>query len=120
PTDAEVGFLEAGGHSLMAARLVGLLLAHYGVRLPLRELLRTNMSLTDLRAWLDVTGSAAPDVPAPEAPPSAALSPQQHGLWVWSRLFPDCPAYNVTAVLDLDRRVDVARLERAVNALVRG
>ena len=116
PADAEVGFLDAGGHSLTAARLAGLVLHHYGVRLPLRELLRTNMSLTGLRSWLDTAVSA--ETP-PAVPARTALSPQQHGLWVWSRLFPKCPAYNVTAVLALDRRVDVPRLERAVDALVR-
>jgi amino acid adenylation domain-containing protein len=119
PANADVGFLDAGGHSLMAARLVGLVLSHYGVRLPLRELFRTNMSLTGLRTWLDTVAPAPLGAEAPTASASTALFPQQHGLWVWSRLFPKCPAYNVTAVLDLDRRVDVARLERAVNALVR-
>lgn len=119
PANADVGFLDAGGHSLMAARLVGLVLSHYGVRLPLRELFRINMSLTGLRTWLDTAAPAPLSAAPPMAPASTALSPQQHGLWVWSRLFPKCPAYNVTAVLDLDRRVDVARLERAVNALVR-
>jgi len=117
PASADIGFLDAGGHSLTAARLVGMILTHYGVRLPLRDLLLTNMSLADLRSWLK---TAAPtDSAMPVAPASTALSPQQHGLWVWSRLFPNCPAYNVTAVLDLDRSVDVPRLEHTVNALVR-
>ncbi len=119
PADPGTGFLDAGGHSLMAARLVGLVRSRYGARLPLRELLRDNMSLTGLRRWLTAavppSGAAGPQVGRPEA----AVSAQQHGLWVWSRLFPRCPAYNVTAVLDLDRRVDVRRLESAVNALVR-
>ncbi len=119
PADASLGFLDAGGHSLTAVRLVGLVLARCGVRLPLRELLRANMSLADLRAFLATTVPAEADAQVDAVPADAALSPQQHGLWVWSRLFPDCPAYNVTAVLELDRHVDVSRLERAVNALIR-
>lgn len=115
PATPGTGFLDAGGHSLAAARLVGLTLVHYGARLPLRELLRANMSLAGLRTWLSGATQAPPDT-AIAAP--AALSPQQHGLWVWSRLFPNCPAYNVTAVLKLDRHVDISRLERAANTVV--
>jgi amino acid adenylation domain-containing protein len=119
PSSTDVGFLDSGGHSLTAVRLAGLVLSRYGARLPLRELLRGNMSLAELRGWLATAERGSSERAEARERAGTALTPQQHGLWVWSRLFPQCPAYNVTAVLDLDRRVDVERLERAVSAVVR-
>ena len=120
---AGTGFLAAGGHSLAAARLAGLIERHRGLRLPLRALLRDDMSLTDLRQWLvrppreARTGSGAGDSPAAV---SAVLSPHQHGLWVWSQMFADYPAYNVTAVLEVDGVLDRDRLWNALDHVVRG
>jgi amino acid adenylation domain-containing protein len=119
PGGDDVGFLDAGGHSLTAVRLVGLVDSRYGVRLPLLELLHHGMSLDGLRAWLAGTSPRTPGGDTPDERSGVALSSQQHGLWVWSRLFPDCPAYNVTAVLRLDRSVNQLRLENAVAAVVR-
>lgn len=124
PARPETGFLDAGGHSLTAARLAGLVLREYGVRLPLRRLLLDNMSQNDLRSWLSTAtqrDAIAPHRAAArrETPRRDTISSRQRSLWLWSQIFPGCPAYNVTAVLELDRRVDVARLQGAVNALVR-
>ncbi len=126
PAGEDTGFLDAGGHSLAAARLAAGVLERYGVRLPLAEIITANLSLAGLRARL----AGVPETRVPETGPTAGgtseqqpgpgqLSPQQHGLWVWSRLHPDCPAYNVRAALRLDGRADPARLDRAVGALVR-
>lgn len=164
-SDEAAGFLDAGGHSLAAARLAAAILERHGVRLSLADIVTGNLSLATLRSRLAAAGRDDEDDPAPGPPDAesvdggqaaggdvapgqagaladraaasgpaparsaeaseahgasraAALSPQQHGQWVWSRLHPDCPAYNVRASLALDTPLDLGRLERAVRALV--
>ncbi|HEY1620390.1 MAG TPA: amino acid adenylation domain-containing protein, partial [Streptosporangiaceae bacterium] len=126
PASEDTGFLDAGGHSLAAARLAAGVLERYGVRLPLAEIITGNLSLAGLRARLAGVPEAGPAAggtseqrPRPQQASPRQLSPQQHGLWVWSRLHPDCPAYNVRAALALDGRADPGRLRRAVEGLVR-
>jgi hypothetical protein len=95
PGRPETGFLDAGGHSLTAARLAGLVLREYGVRLPLRRLLLDNMSQNDLRSWLSTAtqrDAIAPHRAAArqETPRRDTVSSRQRGLWLWSQIFPGC------------------------------
>ncbi|MFV0133848.1 amino acid adenylation domain-containing protein [Streptomyces sp. HMX87] len=114
PPDEGTGFLEAGGHSLAAARLIALIERRCGIRLPLATILRQNISLAALR-MLVAGGDGGPQHSAtPEAavrPP--ALSPQQRRLWIHQQVFPDSPAYNVVGLLETDGPLDPAALQRA-------
>lgn len=110
--DERTGFLDAGGHSLAAARLAGRVLGRWGVRVRLSQLLRDNVSLAQLRELVGdapVVRAPGPVVRAERAP----ISPEQRRLWMWSRIFPDNPAYNVVGVLDVAGPVDAERLRAA-------
>ncbi|MFJ4565442.1 amino acid adenylation domain-containing protein [Streptomyces caelestis] len=118
PDDERLGFLDAGGHSLAAARLAGRILGRWGVRLPLSVFLRDNISLADLRARLPDT-APRPARPAPRQPgTSGPASPEQRRLWLWQQVFPDLPAYNVVGVLDVRGALDGHALRAACTDLI--
>ncbi|WP_079001120.1 non-ribosomal peptide synthetase [Streptomyces sp. AS58] len=118
-SDATASFLDSGGHSLSAARLAGVLQEQYGIRVPLGEILGGAFSLARLRALIArARPGVATDAAADRDIELTSLPPHQRGLWTWSRLFPDCPAYNVRASLGLDGPVEVPALERALRLLV--
>ncbi|MEW2619317.1 amino acid adenylation domain-containing protein [Streptomyces sp. NPDC048106] len=116
PEDEGVGFLDAGGHSLAAARLAGRILGRWGVRLPLSVFLRDNVSLAGLRARLPGTARvrAVPRGPGGDGP----ASPEQRRLWLWQQVFPGCPAYNVVGVLRVSGALDPDVLRAACADLI--
>ncbi|MEU9851944.1 amino acid adenylation domain-containing protein [Streptomyces sp. NPDC047974] len=117
--DGAAGFLDAGGHSLAAARLAGRILGRWAVRLPLSVFLRDNVSLEGLRARI-------PETPPPRSPKRAVrasgdtlpVSPEQRRLWLWQQVHPRSPAYNVVGVLHVAGRIDPAALREACADLV--
>ncbi|MEU3420818.1 amino acid adenylation domain-containing protein [Streptomyces murinus] len=119
PDDEGRGFLDAGGHSLAAARLAGRILGRWGVRLPLSVFLRDNVSLAGLRARLPETAPerARPALPRPGGGDGPA-APEQRRLWLWQQVFPDCPAYNVVGVLRVRGALDPVVLRAACGDLV--
>ncbi|RZU51658.1 amino acid adenylation domain-containing protein [Krasilnikovia cinnamomea] len=119
-TDESRSFVADGGHSLAAVRLAGGVFARWGVRVPVRALLWEGLSLAGLRRLL-------PAVPVAETRPvprradrsRAPASTQQRSLWLWTRLFPTSPAYNVVGVLDIAGVLDVDAVRRADAVLTR-
>ncbi|MER6329687.1 amino acid adenylation domain-containing protein [Streptomyces sp. NPDC001034] len=116
PEDEHRGFLDAGGHSLAAARLAGRVLGRWGVRLPLSVFLRDNVSLAELRDRLPgtVRERALSRRPGGDGP----ASPEQRRLWLWQQVFPDCPAYNVVGVLRVRGALDPDTLRAACGDLI--
>ena len=118
-------FLAAGGHSLAAARLIARLAGELGAEVPMSAILRDDPCFADLVAL--VSGQAGAEVavePEPAAAGagdepvrSAALPPTMRRIWTWHRLHPDSPAYNVVRVIELDGRVQPARLRAAMDDL---
>ncbi|MER7169887.1 AMP-binding protein [Streptomyces mesophilus] len=122
-TDPEAGFLEAGGHSVLAARLIARIGTELDATLGLAALIRDNPSLNDLVALVEQAAHgpapAGPRPPAPETtaghhPVSAPISPAMRRVWTWHRIHPDSPAYNVVRVLTLDAQVRPAPLRAAL------
>ncbi|MFD7136156.1 amino acid adenylation domain-containing protein [Streptomyces sp. NPDC059894] len=113
PPDEDTGFLEAGGHSLAAVRLIAAVERRWGIRPSLATILRRNISLAGLRALVpaDEGGPLPSAAPGPAGPP--ALSPQQRRLWIHQQMFPDSPAYNVVGLLEVQGLLDAAALQRA-------
>ncbi|MEU4982760.1 amino acid adenylation domain-containing protein [Streptomyces sp. NPDC021969] len=114
PPDEDTGFLEAGGHSLAAVRLIAAVERRWGIRPSLATILRRNISLAGLRALVPANGGDPDpsDAPHPAAGPPA-LSPQQRRLWIHQQMFPDSPAYNVVGLLEVEGLLDAAALQRA-------
>ncbi|MFG2652943.1 amino acid adenylation domain-containing protein [Streptomyces sp. NPDC048436] len=119
----ELGFLSAGGHSLLAVRVLGRVHAELGAELPLSLLLKEDASLAGVRAALrDSTPSAGPGaLPAVPAAPGdpVPLPPEPRAVWLLSRLYdPAAAAYNVVAALILRGRVEPALLAAALDDVV--
>ncbi|MFF4505303.1 AMP-binding protein [Streptomyces sp. NPDC001401] len=125
-TGPDAGFLEAGGHSVLAARLVARIGTELSATISLAALIRDNPSLTDLVALVEqarhepaaaATAAPRPSVPETTAgrePESEPLSPAMRRIWTWHQLYPDSPAYNVVRVLTLDAQVQPVPLRAAL------
>jgi amino acid adenylation domain-containing protein len=120
---AEDDFFASGGHSLLAARLVGLLREALGVDLSLAAffadptpggLVREIDSLLAAGRLRD----REEDVPAARRLRSAPLSYGQERLWLVERLHPGQGSYTLSVSLDLSPPVDPNLLQRALGRLV--
>lgn len=122
-TGPDVGFLEAGGHSVLAARLIARIGAELDATLSLPTLISDSPSLTGLVALVEQarhnpapvgTRPPVPETTADDHPESAPISPAMRRIWTWHQLHPDSPAYNVVRVLTLDAQVQPAPLRAAL------
>ncbi|MFF6806013.1 condensation domain-containing protein [Streptomyces sp. NPDC012616] len=118
-----LAFIPAGGNSLRAARLVGLLERRCGVTVPLPLLLTGDGTVTALREHVRGATAAAPaavaaDDPLAAAAPTSPMALEQRRLWLLQRLHPHSGAYNVVAPLRLTGELDLASLQRALNNVV--
>ncbi|TWB10729.1 amino acid adenylation domain-containing protein [Nitrospirillum amazonense] len=115
-------FFAAGGHSLLAARLVARLRRLGWDGLALRTVFEAPV-LRQLAARLDADTatdgvSALPTLrPVPRIGP-LPLSPAQQRLWLLDRLTGGDAAYSMAATLDLRGDLDVQALEDALNAVI--
>ncbi|MDZ5650800.1 non-ribosomal peptide synthetase [Nitrospirillum sp. BR 11828] len=115
-------FFAAGGHSLLAARLVARLRRMGWDGLALRTVFEAP-TLRRLAARLDA-GTATDGVgalpalrPVPRMGP-LPLSPAQQRLWLVDRLTGGDAAYNMAATLDLRGDLNAQALETALNAVI--
>ncbi len=112
-------FLDLGGHSLKATRIVARLRQALAADLSVRSLLDrpTIAQLAELLAAGAAQGEPEPPlVPAAptEAPP---LSFAQQRFWFLDQLAPGNPAHHIPLALRLSGALDRAALERSLNAL---
>ncbi|WP_437325952.1 non-ribosomal peptide synthase/polyketide synthase [Sorangium sp. So ce381] len=116
-------FFEIGGNSLLATRVIARVRAAFQVELPLRSVFdhptaaRLASAVDDaVRQRQGVT--LPPITPQPEdgAPP---LSFSQQRLWFLAQLEPTAASYNIPAAVRLVGPLDVDRLQRAFEAVVR-
>ncbi|WP_191095005.1 non-ribosomal peptide synthetase [Streptomyces kanamyceticus] len=137
---ADTGFFDAGGHSLLAMRLVGRVRADLGAELTVRDVFEAPTPVTLARrvdaALADVAdggtqggagdGAApAPVLPSPRPPlrrtPRPArlpLSPAQHRLWFLDRLAGPNSTYNEPMAFRLTGALDVPALRSALRDVV--
>jgi len=113
-TDRRVGFLEMGGHSLLAIKAVNRLAEQTGVRLAMRDFYAAP-SLADLARLIDASRPpAAGDIPP--APP-AEVHPTSHSqqrLYLLHQLEGGSGAYNMAFAFRCDGRLDLAALGLAL------
>ncbi|WP_320068798.1 non-ribosomal peptide synthetase [Micromonospora sp. RTGN7] len=122
PVDERAGFVAAGGSSLIAIRLIHAVREATGVQLSVGWFLEEDVSLARLREIVTASAGTAPAAPGPDtAAPrgTSPLAPEQRRLWLLGRLYPDSPAYNVTAVVRFAGAIDAAALRQALEATVR-
>ncbi|RKI51412.1 amino acid adenylation domain-containing protein, partial [Corallococcus sp. AB049A] len=111
-------FFELGGHSLLATQVASRIRAGFGVELPLRELFESATLDALARRLERATRSAAPPlVPVSREQPLPPSFAQQR-LWFIDQLEPGSPLYNVPLAVRLEGALDVAVLQRALDALV--
>ncbi len=114
---ATANFFELGMHSLLAARLAGLLVGACGKRVGPADLF-AHPSVAELAAWLEQHAVLAlpPIDPCPlERGQVMALSPAQERIWFIHRLDPGEVVYNVATGNLLEGRLAPEALERAAN-----
>ena len=116
-------FFDMGGHSLLATRVVARLRAHLHAELPLRKLFesRTIAALAkDIEILRrDRSGIALPAIVPARRAAHAPLSFAQRRLWFLHKLHPQLTAYNMPAAYRIQGPLQLAFLERALNALIR-
>jgi amino acid adenylation domain-containing protein len=106
-------FFRAGGHSLAAAKLAGLVRSRLGRALELRAL----FAAPNVRAL--AASLAHDDAPAPARiarDGDLALSPAQRRLWFLQQLDTTSAAYNMPGAWHIDGELDVAALHAAFAA----
>ncbi|MCP2163254.1 non-ribosomal peptide synthase/polyketide synthase [Goodfellowiella coeruleoviolacea] len=105
-------FFAAGGHSLLAARLVGRVRAELGAELPLRQVFDTP-TVRELAALVADAGTARPALRPAARPEPLPLSFAQHRLWLVDRLTGGS-SYTVPIAVTLRGPLDPAALRQAV------
>jgi amino acid adenylation domain-containing protein len=113
-------FFALGGHSLTAARLAARIEAAFGRPFALRAALAAP-TLAGMARAIEAarpSPSALPPLAAPEPGERVPLSPAQHGLWQFERLYPGTAVYNMPAAIDLEGDLDAAALGRALDLLL--
>jgi amino acid adenylation domain-containing protein len=115
-------FFEAGGHSLLAMRVLARVQQAFSVELPLRQLFETPR-LADLARAIDAVRSTSPEPPRPIQPAARTddlrLSFAQQRLWFLDRWQPGSSLYHIPTLMRLRGRLDVMALERSFEEIVR-
>ncbi|HKY27506.1 MAG TPA: amino acid adenylation domain-containing protein, partial [Pyrinomonadaceae bacterium] len=112
-------FFEAGGHSLLAARLASRIRHTFGVEISLKSVFESPTIASQAQLI-----TASPQV-EPETLPNVTdeasfpLSYSQQRLWFLQSLEPDSPAYNLPGAIRLTGQLQPEVLKRSLNEIVR-
>ncbi|MEN3288877.1 MAG: hypothetical protein V7634_3177, partial [Bradyrhizobium sp.] len=122
PPGIDDNFFASGGHSLIAAQLMGRLNAALNTHLPLRALFEapTIRLLAERvsQAQREEIGFVAPPLTGQPRPARLPLSYAQEQLWVLDQVGLAGTAYNMAGALRLDGPLDKDALERSIMAIV--
>ncbi len=115
----ETGFFEAGGHSLLATQVVSRLRDRLGIEIPLRDLFETPTAAGLARRIETAFAPEAPPIrPVPRQGPPL-LSFAQERLWFLDQLDAGRSPWNLATAVRFQGRLDLARLEAALNEVAR-
>ncbi len=112
-------FFGLGGHSLLLARVTSRIRESFNVDLPMRVLFEAP-TIATLAERVETTTRAAEDVPAISASRERVptLSFAQERLWFFDQFEPDSGAYNIPRMFRLQGPLDLAALQKSVDAIV--
>jgi amino acid adenylation domain-containing protein len=115
-------FFAAGGHSLLATQVISRMRQMFGVELPVRAMFEAP-TVAGLAGRIEAALSAEHHLELPPLTRVARgarmpLSFAQQRLWFLDQLDPGNPLYNIPCTLRADFALDLAALERSLNALV--
>ncbi len=111
-------FFDLGGHSLKAARLIGVVQKDFGVRLDLKDIF-THLSLKEMAIRVgEIKKKAFVSIPVSPKMESYPLTDGQRRMWIVDQASPGNTAYNVPFALKVQGRLDLEVLEKALDAVV--
>ncbi|HEU4596976.1 MAG TPA: amino acid adenylation domain-containing protein, partial [Pyrinomonadaceae bacterium] len=115
-------FFEAGGHSLVATRLVSRVREAFGVEVPLRAVFMhptvEGLALLVEQAMSEAAPEGPPLVPVPRTQ-TMPLSFAQQRLWFFDQFARHTSLYNLAAAIQLHGELDPSALEQGFNQIVR-
>ncbi len=112
-------FFNLGGHSLLATQIISRIRYILSIELPLRSLFDSpTIAALAKEIEANTTAEQIPDITSVEKPEHIPLSFAQNRLWFLDQLRPGT-LYNVPMAFNLQKNVDVASLEKALNALIK-
>lgn len=114
----EDNFFELGGHSLKATQLASRVLKEFERELPIKVIFNTPR-IRELARYITGTEASIYDsIAAAESRETYPLSPAQKRLYIVNQLEGNTVSYNMPGMLAITGELDVARLERAFQALI--
>uniref|UniRef100_UPI0035662B7D amino acid adenylation domain-containing protein n=1 Tax=Immundisolibacter sp. TaxID=1934948 RepID=UPI0035662B7D len=114
-------FFELGGHSLAASRVAARVREELGASLSLRSLFQAP-TIAELARQVIASEGAQPTLPTIAVVDRAGVLPLSHAqrrLWFLQQLEPQSSAYNMPVALRLGGALDVPRLSRSIEAIIR-
>ncbi|MBW4490246.1 MAG: amino acid adenylation domain-containing protein [Trichocoleus desertorum ATA4-8-CV12] len=123
PIGIHDNFFELGGHSLLATQVMSRIREAFEVELPLRCLFESptvaDLAATITQAIAQQTGDSQPKLqPVDRDTAPLPLSLSQQRLWFLNQLEPNSSAYHLSAALRFTGDLNVAILERSLNAIL--
>lgn len=112
-------FFGLGGHSLLLARIAARIREAFNIDLSLRVLFEAS-TIAELAKRVETATHITEDAPLLRVARDGAptLSFAQERLWFFDQLEPDSGAYNIPRMLRLRGPLDVAALQKSVDAIV--
>lgn len=122
---AETDFLQLGGDSLLAARIIMKLGKMLNIRIPLSALMETR-TVSGLAGWIDHavasgvgdTLAEPPELAITDHGKKAPLSYAQQQMWFLDQLDPGSVSYTQSNIMRFPLAVDIKSLNAALSALV--
>ncbi len=111
-------FIEAGGHSLLAARLNAAIFKEFSIQLPLQKLFVFATIAEQAQELRRRLGEDIPPIPVAPVQESYALSPTQKRLWLSSVVDSSSGAYNLTVAVVLIGPLDAQAFDHVLRVVV--
>ncbi|XOF35365.1 MAG: amino acid adenylation domain-containing protein [Candidatus Electrothrix sp. YB6] len=123
PLGIHDNFIEVGGHSLLAVRIIALLHERLQAELPLNRLLACP-TIAELSGIVSETISSKGDDAGPVLQPisreqNIPLSFGQEQMWLLHQLTPEEPIYNETTSIHFNEKVNIPALEASLTEFIR-
>ncbi|MEM9444828.1 MAG: amino acid adenylation domain-containing protein [Verrucomicrobiota bacterium] len=116
-TNGNTNFFEAGGHSLLAARMIAQVRSNFSVELPLRTIF-DDPTIHEFAQAID-SSHRIQSKPIQKRPKNIpiTLSHAQQRQWVLTQLDPDNPSYNIPVAIQVQGSLNTNQLEQALQTL---